>query len=347
MKIKINGSYYLYFNEFTLSSSLDSVAATFSFTAKYDPKDPQVKELFRPLTFYPVEFLTDEGQLIFSGTIVNHDFNSESQPDLVILSGYSKGGVLEDCTIPYDAYPLESLNRSLKDIATRLLKYFNLNLKIYDNVKDACNQIYPKSVADPSGSVKDYLAKLAAQKNVILSHDTAGNVIMFRPDAAAKSKGVFTRENSVNMGLNVSGQSIHSVLTSLRQPSKRNADALEDEETTQLTGAQTIKNPLVKAFRPYVQILSSGNLTDTDSGVKNAFAAELKNIKVGFGLQDWYDISIGDIIEVENDEIYISKRARLMVAATSKSESSTGRTMSIVAVLPETFTGNAPKNIFT
>ena len=55
---------------------------------------------------------------------------------------------------------------------------------------------------------------------------------------------------------------------------------------------------------------------------------------------------IGDIIEVHNHEIFLFKNVRLMVESTTINENSNGRTMSISAVLPETFSGKIPKTIF-
>lgn len=346
MKIKINGLYYLHFNDVVLASSLDSVASTFAFTAKYDPANAQHRELFKPLSFHKVEMFDDDDKLLFTGEIVNNGFKSSAVPELVTLSGYSFGGVLEDCTIPYGAYPLESLDRSLKEIAERLLKYFGLKLIIYDNVKAECNQIYTKSVAELSGSVKDYLARLASQRNVVLSHDTTGNVILYRPDAKALPKGFFTKENTLNMGFEIMGQGMHSTLTTIRQPSKKDAGVFAAGNNG-LTATDTITNPLVKKYRPHVDVLSSGSETDTSKGVRNTLASELKNIKLGFELNRWEDIGIGDVVEVQNDECYINKRTRFMVESTSRAENTQAKTQVFTLVLPETFTGEQPKLIFT
>ncbi|MBB6236482.1 prophage tail gpP-like protein [Pedobacter sp. AK013] len=348
MKIKVNGNYYLYFNDFAMSSSLDSVASTFSFTARFDPADEKTKPFFKPLSYFPVEFFTDRDELVFSGTMVTHSFASASVRSLVQISGYSKGGVLEDCTIDAKMYPLESINRTIKDIAERLLSPFGLKLNIYDNVKKECNTPFLKSVAKTDGKISEYLAKMCAQKNVIVSHNSAGEVVLFRPDAKASPKAFFNKENTLGMKLDVNGQSVHSTLTSLRQPAKQDSTGLfDDEETSQISGSDRIVNKLVGAYRPFVQVLTSGNQTDTDSGVKNAFAAELKNIKVSFSIRYWADIRVGDIVEIENDEIYIGSRSRMMVADTSIMENSEEKSMDVTLVLPETFTGDSPKNIFS
>ena len=134
MKIKINDKYYVFFNDFALSSSLDSVASSFSFTARFDPKSAENRDLFRPLSFHQVEFFNNANQLFFTGTIVSHKFDSKMDSDLVQLSGYSLPGILEDCTVPYSAYPLESSSSSLKEITEKILKNFGLTLRVDSSV---------------------------------------------------------------------------------------------------------------------------------------------------------------------------------------------------------------------
>ena len=66
-------------------------------------------------------------QSYFTGTILNHRFTSNSGRELVIISGYSKCGILEDVCV-LEQISIESTNKSLKDIATQLCGYFELML---------------------------------------------------------------------------------------------------------------------------------------------------------------------------------------------------------------------------
>jgi prophage tail gpP-like protein len=343
MKIKINGKYWEYFDRFTISTNLDSVASTFSFITVFDPANPAHKDLFKPLQYYKTEFFHDNGKVFATGTLLNGQFASKALPEPVSISGYSLGGILEDCQIPVSAYPLESNKRTLKEITERLLGYFGLKVIVYDTAAKACNEVIEKSVADPSETVKDYISKVAAQKNVIFSHDIHGNLIFFKPATSGKSKGLYTKENTLEMYLEVNGQALHSQLTTLRQPEDRERGEDTSEELTQ---GESIQNPLVNKFRPAISILTSGAKTDTSHAVKNAFGAELQNIKVTLVFDKWQPLSIGDIIEVQNEKLYIGNRARMMVQNTTMSQDSRGENMSITLVLPEVFSGETPKNIF-
>lgn len=338
MKIKIGGSFYKEFNGLSVSTNLNSVASTFAFSGFYDKENKDHRKIFRPLSFLDCDMYNDNDQKFITGKIISHSFNSQNVKNLVVLSGYSNGGILEDCSIPFESYPLESIGRSLKDISERLLKYFNIGLIIDKSVQNECGLIYEKSCGEPSGSVKDYLAKLAIQRNVIMSHDRNGNVIYYRPNINAPSKKLYTKENTLNMSLDVQGQGFHSEISILKQPSKKDGAGVSYSDS--------IINNLVGRYRPAVQIMTSGEDGETEKGTKSFLAEELKNIKINMDFDNWQPLYIGDIVEVENEEIYINQRTRFIVESTQINENSKGRSMSMTVVLPESFTGDLPKNIF-
>ncbi len=345
MKIRIAGKYWQHFNNFTLSSMLDAVASTFSVEAgPYDPSDAQQVALFKTLTYPKIEFFNDEGNLMSTGTVVSHKKRSSPEArQMVKMTGYSLGGVLEDCHIPYEMYPLESNNRSLKEIAERLLGWFGLKLIVYDSASRAANEVIETSVAEPEETVKAYLSKIASQKNILLSHDIFGHLILFKPNIDAPAKMFFDKTNSLEMELETNGQRIHSELTVLRQPegySKKN------EGSSELTAVSTIKNTYVPANvkRSFVTVLTAGSVTGTDDAVHNALAAELQNIRVTVNLDRWIsNLSFGDIVEIQNDEIDFPDRTRMMIHQIDYEENSVGQNMNIKLVLPESFTAGKPK----
>jgi len=337
MKIKIDGVNYEEFNDLALSVAIDSVASTFAFTGRYDKTNPEHKKLFRPLSFYECLIFDDNNKKIITGSIINHTFNSKDRPELVTLSGYSKGGVLEDCSIPFESYPLESLGRSLKDITERLLKYFDLKLIIHPSVIKDCNLIYTKSCGEPSGTVKEYLSKLSSQRNIVMSHDVDGNLIYSRIDPKKPSKAFYTKENTLTMSLDIQGQSFHSSITVIKQPSKDGSNA---------SFSDSVSNSLISAKRPSVQVLTSGEDGETSKGAKNILSEELKGIKVILNFDRWEDLHIGDVVEIQNDEIFFDNRTRMVVENLSYVKNSSAETMTVSTVLPESFNGEQPKKIF-
>jgi prophage tail gpP-like protein len=337
MKIKIAGEFYSFFDKVIINEKLDSVASLFSFDARFNPDNEQHKKIFRPLSYLPVEIYDDAGALRLTGTLVNTALGSNSQRDLQNLSGYSKAGVLEDCSIPVSSYPLERINVSLTDIATRLLAPFGISFIVEKSAERSMKEIYPKTTAEPTDSVKDFLSKLASQKNIVLGHTATGNLRFFKPDIHAKSKAFLTEQNTITMSLGINGQAMHSNISVIRQPSKENIS---------LSAVDTITNPMVLAKRSIVKTLSSGTETDTKNAADNVLADELKNISIDVELRKYIDVRCGDIVDVHNHEIFLFNRTRLMVSELNVSQSKNEQSMSLKLVLPETFTGQTPKNIF-
>ncbi len=337
MKIKINGNYIEFFDEVAIQLNLDSVASVFSFVGRYNPDNELHKKVFRPLSYAGVEIYNDNDQLRLTGTIVNHSFNSDSRPNLWQLSGYSLPGVLEDVNIPYDLYPLESINRNLNDITQRLINPFGLGLVVDPSVTRDVNTNFDESVANPSESIKSYLAKIAAQRNIILSHDFKGNLKYFRPNTKAAPKMRFNENNTLQMSLGCKGQGLHSDLTVIRQPSDSDGN---------LSPVDSVKNSAVRNFRPAVQVLTSGTDTATKQAAENMLAAELKNIEIKLVVNKILDLVPGDLVEVQNPELFIFDYAKMMISSVGISENTKESRTELVLVLPESFTGETPKNIF-
>lgn len=361
MQIKVNGKLYNYFNSVVISTTLDTIASVFSFQAFYDITNPDHKILFKPLSYYKVEFFHDNGRLIMTGTITHHSFKSTSEMNLVQMSGYSLPGVLDDCQIPYSLYPLQSDNLTLQEIVARLIKPFHLLVITYADVVKESSQVIAKTVAKVDETIKDYICKVANQKNVVVSHDIHGNVILFRPDITAAPKLLLTGKNTLEMQLDIDGTKIHSTITTLRQPSRGNGKNNFENETDmdnipnpdspggkvfKISSIDTVTNPLVGTFRPYVHRLSKLSFYDTQRASLNMRAAELKNIKVLFSLDHWEPISVGDVIQVNNPEIFINNTANMILESTVIQQSGERQTMTGVLVLAETFNGDEPQNIF-
>jgi len=278
-RISVEGKNIDFFTAGSITLKLDSIASTFEFAARFSAQNKEHQELFKPLQYKSVEIFNSKDKLIFTGTILNHRFKSNKGRELVIISGYSKCGILEDVTIPLSAYPLESTNRSLKDIAERLCGLFGIKLVISDQAKTISStlvkeknkkisqksdfasleakskSIFGRTSADPTESIKDYLAKLAGQKNIILSHNEKGDVLLFQPDLLQKPKYFFTKGNSLEMSMDVNGQSLHSEINIVRQPTDDN----DGVSTTDVA-----KNTLVGKYRPTTKLLTSGEDTATN-----------------------------------------------------------------------------------
>jgi prophage tail gpP-like protein len=357
-RITVDGKNVTHFTSGSITLKLDSIASTFEFSSRFSAQDKEYQEMFKPLQYKDVQIFNSKDKLIFTGTILNHRFKSNKGRELVIISGYSKCGILEDISIPVSAYPLESTNRSLKDIADRLCGLFGINVVIseqgktitdtvingktkqkvnsrtvFEDLKAKVKSVFGRTSASPSESIKDYLAKLASQKNIVLSHNEKGEVLFFQPDLLQKPRYLFTKGNSLEMSADFNGQSMHSDVNIVRQPSDENAG---------VSTSDTAKNSLIGKYRPATKVLTSGEDTDTKDAAKNEVASELKGIQISVKLQGLFDeIYPGEICNVHNHYIYSYAYNRFMVDSITMNFDESEDTTTLGLVVPESFTGGA------
>ena len=337
MRVKINGKYSLFFNNITLSRKLDSIASTFSVSVRFNPDNEFHKSLVKPLSFHSIEFFNDDDIVIFTGTILTQSFKSASNRSLVALGGYSKPGILEDCTLPYENYPLENNNKNLIDIAEEVCGIYSIKTVFDNNVLNEAERIYEKSVLSPTDTIKSYLNKLTSQRNIVLGHTADGKVKFSKPNFKSKPKFLFNKENSISMSNDVNGQGVHGIIGVIRQPSIKNAG---------VQSYDSVINPLLNNNRNIMKVLSNGEDTDTSKAAANELATELKNISVNVSVKDIIDLNPGDVVEVQNKEIYLYNKTIFVISEINYTINN-GKTQSdLKLVLPETFTSEQPKKIF-
>jgi len=346
--IKIQGKEFKNFNDFKLNLTFDSIASTFSFNAQFNPENPDHRNLFRPASFRKCEVFDGNGELILTGVILNHKFSESSTPKLIGVSGYSVTGVLEDSSISPDSYPLESSEKSINQIATSLIKPFGLSL--VSNEPEA-NEVLEKSTASATDTVKSYLSKICAQKNLILTHNATGKLLIVKQRVLNNSIPFL---KDIDIDLTVNGQAMHSEITVLKQASA--TDSNSSQETIKnpfITDFQTEitpSNKFVPNYRPLVKEQSSGANGDTALAAKNALANDLKALKFSLKLKTWYInkvlIKPGTLVFIQSDNLFLYNKTKVFIQSVAFSGTPTAQVASLTCVLPEVYNNETPKNIF-
>jgi prophage tail gpP-like protein len=363
MRLVIDGNEVNYFNTGSITLKLDSIASVFEFSTYFSPQTKDYQEILKPLQYKDVQIYNSKDNLIFTGTILNHRFISNKGRNLLIISGYSKCGILEDVSIPPSHYPLESTNKSLLDIANHLCGIFGIKVVVASRAKTISNSkivtkqdkkvvnpksdlatlnaksnaVFGRTSASPSETIKDYLAKLATQKNIVLSHNEKGEVLLFQPDYDQLPKYFFTKGNTLEMQLDFNGQAMHSEINIVRQPSDDNAGVSTFDKA---------HNTLIAKYRPTTKILSSGEDYQIKDAAKNELASELKAITGMVKLQGIFDeIYPGEIVNVHNHYLYCYACNRFMVESVTMNFDPKDDTTTLNLVIPETFTGGTIRNI--
>jgi len=332
-----------YFNNVQMNLSYDAIASAFSFDFYFDPENEDHAELACVSHFHEA-IIEHEGQQLLQGFILSQKFTDSSTKKLSQFSGYSKSGVLEDCQIPPELYPLQYNGLSLKQIAIKLLKPFGLDVKIDPEVESKMNIAYSETTVEPTTTIKEYLTSLAAQRNIIISHDEYGNLLFTKVNT--KKLPIFHVDEGLigyEMSLTFGGQPMHSHITVMKQADSESSNA----------GEYTIRNPFVPVahtYRPKVIVQSSGTDNDTKEAAENALAAELKSIVLTISIDRWEIdgkfIRPNSIISVLNKELYIYKRTKFFIESISYEGDSEGQRATLTCVLPCCYDGSTPVNIF-
>ncbi len=347
MILKIAGKEITDFNSVDVNIKYDSVASTFSFQYRYDTSDQQLAILNNPASYAEctIEYqnpTTRERELLITGTVLNHGYDDTPAAGLNGISGYSKTGVLEDCNIPVSLYPLQSDGKSLVQIIEKLIKPFGISLIVDSAVASRANAIYDVSTAEPSDTIKGYLAKIANQRNILLSHDEKGNLLLTKSFPNGTPKYNFERQIPITAStLTFDGQRMHSEITVIKQASSEGGNA----------GQSTVKNPYVKVFRPSVKIQDSGSDNDTDFAAKSALADELRAISLILNVDTWVDNDgklwkPNTVFTYKNEEVGINKVTKFFIESVQFTGNESQQTAVLSCVVPEVHNTVAPENIF-
>jgi len=256
------------------------------------------------------------------------------------FGGYSLAGVLEDCDIPPDFYPLEFDGLTLKEIAKKMIAPWpEIGLVIDPLVADKMNEPFETTTAGAQQSPKAFLQELATQKNIIMSHDEKGRLVFTRARTGKKpilnfvDGGIpFTR-----MELVYNGQPMHSHITVLK-------DADPDGGNT---GEVTLRNPFVPfVYRPKVIKQTSGKDTDTEDAARQALAAELKNVRLEIDTDRWLIdkmvVRPDNIITVKNPKTYLFNKSSWFIESVKFKGNQESTIATLSCVVPEVYNANTP-----
>lgn len=330
-----------FWNNYQLSLRYDSIASSFSFAFYFNPDNIEHKEM-SCVGHYHLCTVEHNGELLLTGYILSEGFTDSSTRKLVAMGGYSFPGVLEDCEIPPLLYPLQSDGLTLREIAQKLTRAFQIQMVVDPAVAAKMDAVLEKSTAKESQNIKSYLTELAAQKDIIISHNEQGHLVF--TEAKTNKKPILNFDGGLpftSMELSFNGQAMHSHITIMKQADSDGGNA----------GEFTIENPYVPyVYRPKVVTQSSGDDNDTEKAARNILADELKNLKLTIVTDRWeidgMVIKPNNIVSVTNPNIYLYQSTDWFIESVELTGDEKATTAKLSCVLPEVYNGQIPKYIF-
>lgn len=331
MKLLINDSIFSNFSSYVINLVYNSVASSFRFDVLRDISPS-------PLSYADCQILNDKDELLLTGTIVSHTIPVSAKPELIAISGYSKAGILEDCTIPVSAYPVQFDNLSLKQIIDKLLPIFDIEYIVNPVISNELNKTYKKSNANISSSIKEYINNLASQRGIIVSHNEQGKIIFTKVDTSNMLPVVTFEEGNTGTerySININGQVLHSEISVIKQASSFDRSS----------GEFTVKNLLVDKYRPKVIVSTSGSVFDVEKMAKIELAKELANIKIM--IDTTLFVMPGKLIQLKAPSLRINNFIELFVERITINGDMTGERYTLTCVLKEVYSLEKIQNIFT
>lgn len=309
---------------------------TFAFGAPYDPDNSLLRESFIPLSFKPIEINVDD-ELLFSGTILAVD-PGISDSNSVSVSGYAKAGVLNDCSVPFDKYPLEYNNQTLEQIAAEIAGFFDLSAIF----TEASGAPFERVNLETGKKPLTFLIELAKQRGFLISNNTEGNLYFQK----ALSSGTTTTLKEGHTPLmsvtpEIDPQKFYSSVTGLAA-----APCGFDAESV------TINNPLLSGItRPFVYKVSQ-DLTGADLQKAVKWKAGLmfaSAIKYKAGVQGWRDErddlwKTNTFINLTAPRVMINKETTFLIDNINFDRGD-GDTAELSLVLPESRRGEIPATL--
>jgi prophage tail gpP-like protein len=202
VKILIEDKEISDFSDFLLKLSIDQAADEFSFIIPWDPDDLSLRELFLPFSYRKAKIFIGN-VLFFTGNVIMALPDTSTDDSILKVSGYSSCGILNDCNVPVNSYPLTYENTSIFEICKKLAGLFNI--KVVDDASDAT----PFEDVDikVTDKVYDFIAKLAKKRGLLLSSNTKGDLVIQR---ATRKKASFTLSEGnptiLSISINLDGQ---------------------------------------------------------------------------------------------------------------------------------------------
>jgi prophage tail gpP-like protein len=355
-----------FFDSFEIHSKYDSLGSTFKFNFFFNPNNIEHKEM-ACVGHYHIAYLKEGDDLLMTGYILSQGFTDAPQQELVSIEGYSLTGVLEDSQIPTGTatswftpmkgyakkvinkvWPgaLQSNNLSLKEIIEKHLNPFDLKYVVDDSVAADADKKYDEVTAKESQTIKSYLCELAAQKNIVLTDDEFGRLLLTRPKPNQTPIFHFERGDKqipgTKMRLVFNGQGMHSHIRVVQQ---------QDEDESIPASEEQIENPYVPlVFRPHLSVQNSGNSDDTKQSAKNILSKELKNVTLTIETDRWHVngklFKPGQIISVTNPYVYLYKKSNWFIEEVILRGDAKQKVATLKCVLPCVYDGTTPQYLW-
>lgn len=332
--VLINGQRFRFWETVEITRSLDTVD-TFSLVAPFEEERQEFRAAFRPFSFAET-VVQVASETLFTGVMVPVRPILETNRKTVQVSGYSRPGVLQDCTASPAAYPIEFNGFNIGQIAKSLCRPFGL-----DVVGETQGPTFGRVAASSGQAIFGFLSTIARQRSSVLGSTPEGDLEIRKPTGEGTAVAVLEQGappltavspqfNEQEFYSDVTG--IGPTLVGLPGPVYTHRNKLlrgvfrpHVFEATDVTDADLSQSVLAKAGRMYANMLSYTASVNTWRAPNGAMWAP------------------GDIIKLKAPDAMIYDFYRFEVRSVTFRKEGTATTATLLLTIPGSLAGVIPE----
>lgn len=333
--ILVDGVRFRFWQAVRLVRSFDAMDVL-EFSAPFDATKAEFRAAFRPFSYKNVD-VTVGGAFLFRGTMVAVT-PVLSASKTIQVSCYSRPGVLNDCTAPASAFPLEFNGLTLAQITEQLCALFGLSSVFLADAGAAFERV----ALDPDEKVLDFIVGLAKQRNLVVSSDAQG-ALTFAQSAASSPVARLSQGASPLVAVSpfFSPQDYYSHITGVEPVVVGGEGSQYTVKNSRLTG-------VIRPLTFKVSDVSTGDVKNAVGAKASrmfanmvAYVAEVSTWRTATG-QLW---APGQTVEVTAPDAMVYGPYMLIIRSVEFSRKSAQEGASLTLVLPEAFNGNMPARL--
>lgn len=328
-----------------MQRSFNTVGSTFSLSFVMTDDLPQ--SIVNPTRNQLIKIEDDKGNRLFSGFILKYKKTHKDSKSVIDIAGYSIPAIIGSSHIPLSTYPRQYNQMSLRQITERLLKPFDILLKVDDSVSSIVDKKYDSVQSNVSETVATFLSSLCQQRDIVMTHTAGGKLLYTSIDTTQKEIGILSLNYPIDeASLEVDMEELSSEIVVLKEaPKKKNPSP----------DYVILKNPYSPEwtwkYSPVTIVMDS----DDESGLKHAAVSEIRSmllhaVTLNINLASWFinDIFVepNKILIFSSEELGLFKKEKWFIQDVSYSADEKGFRCQVQLVRPECYTRGDIKNIF-
>lgn len=355
------------FSEWTsvnVELGLNTVSSTFSFEGWMTE---ETKEIFKPFTCLECEVIITKKdgteETLLTGFCMNSGISTQKVPRLSMISGFSKTGILEQCTFPKAMAPFQWENISLWTLSQMICNHFNLNLVVHPGAMTDAAKKFENIECQSTETIKSVLSKYGEARGITVSHENTGSLFLYKIVNITESSSFLLEEDyDISMVMTPNAQGMFSEV-SVMSDSVINVESEGSSKSDDELGFVTSYSP----FLPYINITKGGVtkqiklpknyvITDADQSDLKKLAnkkvcEQARNFEITIEKEGWdFDgriVRAGFYLNIDAPDLFIDGNLKVVVESMKFTKDSKGPEMlTFSCVIPQVYTGVIPKNPF-